>query len=372
LLNYSLNSQNKDRWFIEKTNGEFGFIDSLGNEVFTGKFKFIDREYNSGLVYFQKERKRGYLDKKGNEIFISKDAKNSYSEGLVAFKTKGKFYYLNTKGKISIDLSKIKMPINKEISKIFDFKNGLAMIRLKNKGFIDFEAVGCLRISESTNLYPDNWVYGFINKKGHWVFKPIFESATTFKNGMSIVIKDKKKYFLKTNGNLILSKYESISEFSEGFASVYENNTLFFVNENFERIGNLTFDDVMPFSNGMAAVKIDKKWGFIDTSGKMVIKPQYYSRSQFNEGVAPVSLKIEDSNYDFFSSYFIEGFINKDGTEFIPFKKHIDYGKFINGIAKGRKFLYSKNAKNKKYTGFYEFFYINKKGEKIWSEVIKQ
>ena len=35
------------------------------------------------------------------------------------------------------------------------------------------------------------------------------------------------------------------------------------------------FDEVNPFSEGLAAVQIEGKWGFIDKTGNMVIRPQF-------------------------------------------------------------------------------------------------
>jgi hypothetical protein len=48
------------------------------------------------------------------------------------------------------------------------------------------------------------------------------------------------------------------------------------------------FDDVMSFSEGMAAVKQNDKWGFIDRTGKTVIQTQFSSVGDFREGLAAV------------------------------------------------------------------------------------
>lgn len=47
-----------------------------------------------------------------------------------------------------------------------------------------------------------------------------------------------------------------------------------------------TFDEVLPFSEGVAAVRQGKKWGFVDTSGRMVISPQFAAAYYFQEGIA--------------------------------------------------------------------------------------
>jgi hypothetical protein len=46
-----------------------------------------------------------------------------------------------------------------------------------------------------------------------------------------------------------------------------------------------TFDDALPFSDGLAAVQRDGKWGFIDAAGHLVIPLQFTAAFYFREGV---------------------------------------------------------------------------------------
>jgi len=48
--------------------------------------------------------------------------------------------------------------------------------------------------------------------------------------------------------------------------------------------------DTLSFSEDMAKVKISGKWGFIDKTGKVIIKPKYDDASDFSEGLAKVNL----------------------------------------------------------------------------------
>jgi hypothetical protein len=43
----------------------------------------------------------------------------------------------------------------------------------------------------------------------------------------------------------------------------------------YTRVIPLIYEDVQDFDNGLAAVKLDGKWGFIDKTGTMVIKAEY-------------------------------------------------------------------------------------------------
>ena len=58
----------------------------------------------------------------------------------------------------------------------------------------------------------------------------------------------------------------------------------------------------------MASVQINRKWGFIDSTGQIVIHPKYYIRSNFSEGLAPVSIKVDVTDS---KSYLIKAFIDK-------------------------------------------------------------
>lgn len=67
-----------------------------------------------------------------------------------------------------------------------------------------------------------------------------------------------------------------------------------------------TFDDAEDFSEGLAAVKVDSKWGFIDKKGTMIIKPTYGSVEQFSKGYSIVEKKNK------------KGVIDITGKEIVP------------------------------------------------------
>lgn len=50
------------------------------------------------------------------------------------------------------------------------------------------------------------------------------------------------------------------------------------------------FDEVDSFNEGLATVKINGKWGFIDPSGKLVIPARYDNVWYFREGLAAVEI----------------------------------------------------------------------------------
>ena len=59
------------------------------------------------------------------------------------------------------------------------------------------------------------------------------------------------------------------------------------------------YDELYPFSEGLAAVKKNEKFGFINTKGELVIPCQYQYAGSFKEGLACVVKDEEDNNISF-------------------------------------------------------------------------
>lgn len=76
------------------------------------------------------------------------------------------------------------------------------------------------------------------------------------------------------------------------------------------------YEDAQLFSEDLAAVKQNGKWGYIDTDNKVVVPFQYELAYEFNEGkaiVAKSSRQVDDE------TYYEMGFIDKTGN-YTPFK----------------------------------------------------
>lgn len=71
---------------------------------------------------------------------------------------------------------------------------------------------------------------------------------------------------------------------------------------------DLAVKEAMGFSEGLGAVIVDGKFGFIDTKGKIVIEPRFTSANCFSEALSAVEI---DGKW---------GFIDKTGTIVIPIK----------------------------------------------------
>jgi hypothetical protein len=78
--------------------------------------------------------------------------------------------------------------------------------------------------------------------------------------------------------------------FSEGFAAIKVGKKWGFMNQKGEYPIQPQFDEVDIFSEGLAAVKVGAKWGFIDPKGNFVIRPQYDGTGNFSDGLAAAKI----------------------------------------------------------------------------------
>ena len=109
------------------------------------------------------------------------------------------------------------------------------------------------------------------------------------------------------------------------------------------------YEKLGSFSEGLAAVMRDGKWGYINTKGEEVIPCQFpnpyedYIASPFSEGLALVQ---KDGKW---------GFVNTEGVKVIPINIDAEaVGKFSEGLA----FVYKDNE---------NFFVIDKEGKTVFS-----
>lgn len=151
---------------------------------------------------------------------------------------------------------------------------------------------GCF--SEGLVMYTHNGKDGYMDKTGKIVIKSQYADAKSFYNGYALVeltneqtaIIDKKGKS-KTEGYKLgyyLNNYSYDQPVvSEGMFAIYGEGYVFADINNpsnikiYNKIGSslARFDDVGIFTSGLAPVMIDGKWGYIETKGKMVIKPTY-------------------------------------------------------------------------------------------------
>lgn len=164
---------------------------------------------------------------------------------------------------------------------------------------------------------------GFINKTGKLVIgfdrsPKRFEGAYEFQEGRAAIYVTKEKVdphspyyamgYLDEKGKVVIApRYDDAHDFSEGLAYVSSKEFRGFIDRHGKAA--ITLDsEAKDFHEGLAAVKGSGRsgWGYMDRSGRWVIKPQYQLADDFSEGLAQVMV---DRKF---------GFINKKGEMVIP------------------------------------------------------
>lgn len=93
-----------------------------------------------------------------------------------------------------------------------------------------------------------------------------------------------------------------------------------FVIDRTAKIISAGYDQIMPFREGIAAIKQNDLWGYIDSHGKVLLKPTYTDTQSFSEGLAAVKFGKA------------AGFVGKDCKLAIPCKFE-EASAFSDGLA---------------------------------------
>ncbi len=104
---------------------------------------------------------------------------------------------------------------------------------------------------------------------------------------------------------MVKPQFDAAREYAEGLAAVMVNEKWGYINETGAYIANPQYDDVDAFCEGLAAVRVGDRIGYIGHDGAYVITPQFESATRFYNGLAAVSLGGKG------------GIINKDGRQIV-------------------------------------------------------
>jgi len=286
---------------------KWGFIDYKGNYVVPAIYDDAG-SFKNGIARVNLDGKWGYINKKGEEIIIPqfREARD-FNEGLALVKNSVDDYaYIDIQGnyvyRFSTAVPATEIIKEKNISpNPSDFHNGLAIIfergipkYIDKKGKIiisppkksgytigsDNTRIGLKLVPPSEFNYSLakhfesnlalvkilNVGYNFINEKGRFISKVMFQYAGDFSEGLVKVALNNKLGFIDKDGEIVINK-DIIKP--EG-----------------ELITSPQFESITDFQEGLAVVKVRGKYGFIDTNGNFVIHPQFLYASVFVNGRA--------------------------------------------------------------------------------------
>lgn len=243
----------------------------------------------------------------GND-YPKQDSKNEL-EKEIYYKNeleKETYYKITVNDKVGFIDANGKIKIEPQFDEAYDiFTEDVCYAKIGNrKGLIDVEGNFIVEFADTVTKV-NNFINGFaryhcgfrnigiINKNGKVIIPAIYRDV-------SINVDADSMYFCINSGNV---------DKSDWFMADKRGNTI-----------GVRCDSINDgFKNGLCPVKIDKKWGYMNTSGEMIIPPQYDYVEPFADNNL-ASVKKEDN-------YF---FIDKTGTQVLKY----DY--IFSGFSKNR------------------------------------
>lgn len=334
-----------------------GFIDTTGKFAFSNKFEYAG-DFHCGRAYVRKvtdgKSKFGFIDNSGRLVIpyiydevedfscnralvnddgiwkvidkygtvvmndsllmteteiidVSAESKRwedteppQFFDGLMQVRTSEKYGYADTSGNIVIPCSYYSASY---------FSDGVAIVAadtidggLRYKGFNTLD-----NLYNSLPPGPREYRWSIINTVGHVVFKVdgnySLDLNRDFSNRLLPVQDSLGRWgFINTTGKVVIMPqfYNEPQSFSDGISIIQVNGKqdgyILLVNT----LGNIVskipfcnqygciYDSNFAFYEGLLAVKVDDKWGYMDMHGTLVIPPQFDTALDFHDGRAVV------------------------------------------------------------------------------------
>ncbi|MCL2424914.1 MAG: WG repeat-containing protein [Oscillospiraceae bacterium] len=136
--------------------------------------------------------------------------------------------------------------------------------------------------------------WGVIDFRNGWLIEPEFDEIIQDELGRcyaqgAVFVRDGNNVYLLVNGDFIGDIYEDACPFgTEGYAAVKMNGKWGFIDTSGVEVIPFVYDDALSFGQHLAAVKVDGFWGYISLYGHLVINAEFLEAKGFSGGNAPV------------------------------------------------------------------------------------
>lgn len=134
----------------------------------------------------------------------------------------------------------------------------------------------------------DKW--GYLNKEGRLIVAPQFDEAYSFSDGLAIVRVGDKYGAIDKSGNFAINAvWDGLQECGEGRMVFYDNAA--------KKCGLIDLNGVVKLpamydaigaagDNGMIWYQQDKRYGYIDKDGNIILAPMFDNATPFADGIA--------------------------------------------------------------------------------------
>jgi hypothetical protein len=272
---------------------------------------------------FEKGGKFGYMDKNENVVipaiysFESETLKTipSFTKGYVRLKKDGKYGIVDKTGKITIPFDYDYLVIYPLLSNHASFsrkENGktlYGMVTLQNKPLLPAEYEQFVADRDMI-VFKQTGKYGLADPTGKKLIPAEFSSLTAFPTeGMLLAEKDGKYGIADTKGDWLFEKQKSVYTLlgaGQGMIRCKVNGKFGFLDKKGNEVIMTKYDDATDF-NTMGLAKVGQKkttstypshYGYIDVKGNEVIPIKYESMGSFTNGLV-IAKDPETNRYGF-------------------------------------------------------------------------
>ena len=234
----------------------------------------------SGLLPVQRLGRLGYVNMQGREVIpavydvLTADANTrgwarAVSNDRIVVKKNGRFGVINTSNKVIV-------PFSSTYQNISDFNQGVAQVR-KNGTTSWIDSQG--RAASNPNPAPRP--------------QPTPAPTPTMQPTETVLANDQSQLVTKpetltiTSGASTSSSRQAVdntSAWQPVWQAQKNDGKWGFVNDQGVPMITFSFDEVQPFSEGLAGVRIDSRWGFVNLAGDLVIPFRFEQQGVITEG----------------------------------------------------------------------------------------
>ncbi len=139
--------------------------------------------------------------------------------------------------------------------------------------------------------WKEGFYWGYRDASGAWAIEPKFDDARDFENGVASVEKEGKWIQIDTRGRTVpVNKGpRAIRPASDGLTLAADGDRLGYLLPNGRPAFEFRkYDAAHDYQCGMARIKLDGKFGYLDKSGRLAVANQFVSATDFKGCLAMV------------------------------------------------------------------------------------
>ncbi|HAR75476.1 MAG TPA: hypothetical protein DCR60_04505 [Psychrobacter sp.] len=237
------------------------------------RYQKVDaNKISAGLLPVMRNSHVGYLNMQGREVIpVMYDALNDgqgwarpVSEGRIVVKQGGHYGVIDTANRTVV-------PFSAAISDIDDYRGGMARLR-KNKTISWLDKEGNIKNAntQNANVKKDN-----VKSNDSKSVKNSRVNDRSAASKSAVNPSDRANSTQKKSASIPVNRFTTLQPRQQ-------DGRWGFVDDNNVTMITYSFDEVRPFSEGLAGVRIDAEWGFINLGGELVIPFGFKDFDDFN------------------------------------------------------------------------------------------